>query len=275
VASWLVVGCGYVGAALAARLACAGEDVVVTRRTAAAAQELERRLGVPALQLDLAAGAPLPARALSSPFVICLAPPGAHPAAEIAQLCALAARKLVYVSSTGVYAPAAGALVDETWPIAPATASGRARAAAEAALAAHARVPYAVLRAAGIYGPGRGLSDRLRAGSYRIVGDGSGHVARIHVEDLVTAIARAATTDITGAINVADDDPAPIGTVADALAAHLGLPPPPRVPAASVDPEIAGMLTADRRIANRRLRDELGVRLRYPSWRAQLDATAS
>ena len=86
-----------------------------------------------------------------------------------------------------------------------------------------------MLRAAGIYGPGRGLVERMRAGTYRIVGDGRAHVSRIHVDDLVEAIVRAGESSATGAFNVADDDPAPIGEVADAVAAHLGLPPPPRV----------------------------------------------
>jgi len=103
-------------------------------------------------------------------------------------------------------------------------------------------------------------------------GDGTSHVGRIHVVDLVAAIVRAGATDVRGPVNVADDDPAPIGEVADAVAARLGLPPPPRVPAASVSPEVAGMLTADRRIANRRMRDELGVVLRYPSWRDGVEA---
>ena len=92
----------------------------------------------------------------------------------------------------------------------------------------------------------------------------------IHVDDLVEAIVRAGASDVAGAFNIADDDPAPIGEVADAVAAHFGLPPPPRVPASSVAPEVAGMLTADRRIANGRMKRELGVVLRYPSWRACL-----
>jgi nucleoside-diphosphate-sugar epimerase len=107
----------------------------------------------------------------------------------------------------------------------------------------------------------------MRAGTYRVVGDGRAHVSRIHVVDLVEAIVRAGTSSLAGPVNCADDDPAPIGEVADAIAARLGLPPPRRVPASTVDPEIAGMLTADRRIANGRLKNELGVVLRYPSWR--------
>jgi len=204
-------------------------------------------------------------------IVCCLAPPGPDPAGELRNLLAAAgeAARLVYVSSTGVYAPGGGAWVDETWPIAPGTASGRARALAETALAG-APVPWIALRAAGIHGPGRKLVDRIRTGTYHVVGDGTSHVSRVHVVDLVSAIVAAGASAARGFVNVADDDPAPLGEVADTLAGLLGLPPPPRVPASSVSPELAGMLTADRRIANRRLKEELGVKLRYPSWRSEL-----
>jgi nucleoside-diphosphate-sugar epimerase len=165
-----------------------------------------------------------------------------------------------------VYGPAGGAWVDESWPVAPHTRAGRARAAAEAELGRFA----VALRVAGIHGPGRGLVERIRAGTYRVIGDGSAHVSRIHVVDLVEAIVRAGRSQVAGPINIAEDDPAPIGEVADAVAAHFGLPPPPRVPADAVDPEVSGMLTADRRIANARMKNELGVVLRYPSWRRSI-----
>jgi len=276
--AWLIVGCGYTGTELARTLVAQGQaaGVVITRRDGEAARALGAALGVRGEPLDLTDPAPGAAGAAPAPpgaIVVSTAPPGGDPAAEIRALLALArgAARLVYVSSTGVYGPGHGAWVDETWPIAPITASGRARAAAEAALAG-AAVPYVALRAAGIYGPGRGLVERIRAGTYRVIGDGTSHVSRIHVVDLVAAIVAAAGSLATGAINVADDDPAPIGEVADAAAARLGMPPPPRVPAGAVSAEVAGMLTADRRITNRRLRDELGVVLRYPSWRDGLEA---
>jgi nucleoside-diphosphate-sugar epimerase len=245
-----------------------GADLTITRRTSAAAQESGEALGARGVMADLGDPATLTGMIPAESIVVCLAPPGAAPADEIRGLVAAArhARRIVYVSSTGVYAAGGGAWVDEHWPIAPITPSGAARVAAERALA-DATVPHVVLRVAGIHGPGRGLVDRLRAGTYRIVGDGSSHVSRIHVDDLAVAIVLAGRSTITGAINIADDDPAPIGEVADALAARLGVAPPPRVPASSVPAEVAGMLTADRRIANRRMRDELGVVLRYPSWR--------
>jgi len=272
-ARWMILGCGYTGTRLARTLVSNPElagDIVVTRRDREAARVLGVELGVRGVAADLAN---LGALAVTpGSIVVCAAPPGPDPAREIANVvrAARGAAKLVYISSTGVYGPGHGASVDESWPIAPITASGRARVAAEAALAG-SDVPWLALRAAGIYGPGRGLVERVRAGTYRVVGDGKSHVARIHVVDLVAAILAAAGSPVTGAVNAADDDPAPIGEVADAVAARLGLPRPPRVPVAAVSPEVAGMLTADRRISNRRLRDELGVELRYPSWRDALE----
>jgi nucleoside-diphosphate-sugar epimerase len=280
VVTWLIIGAGYTGGYLAERLVRSGEDVIVTRRQAAAATELVQSLLPPGGRLrsgrlrgvaaDLADASTLAGVIPDGAIVVCTAPPGPDPFAEMTTLVAAAhsAARIVYVSSTGVYPPAGGAWVDETWPVAPETRAGKARAAAESALGG---VGIA-LRVAGIHGPGRGLVDRIRAGTYRIVGDGMAHVSRIHVDDLVDAIVRAGTTQVLGPINVADDDPAPIGEVADAVAAHFGLPPPPRVPAHSVDAEIAGMLVADRRIVNRRMKQELGVVLRYPSWRSVLVA---
>lgn len=205
-------------------------------------------------------------------IVVCLAPPGPEPAREIEELGRISAgSRLVYVSSTAVYKPGAGAWVDESWPIEPVTAAGRARVAAEAALPRDA----VVLRVAGIYGPGRGIVARLVSGSYRIVGDGRAHVSRVHVEDLVEAIVRAGASEVTGPINIADDDPAPLGELADVIAARLGVASPPRVPVATVDPEVAGMLTADRRIANTRMKRDLGVVLRFPSLGSSLDRVVS
>jgi nucleoside-diphosphate-sugar epimerase len=267
----MIVGCGYTGTRLARALVGQGASVTITRRDPQAVAELAATLGVSGATADLARPGSLDGLVAPGAIVVCLAPPGPDPVAEIGALLHASrhARKIVYVSSTGVYAPGGGAWVDETWSLAPITPSGHARVAAEAALAA-ATVPWISLRVAGIHGPGRGLLDRIRAGTYRIVGDGSSHVSRIHVDDLVTAIVQAGTTDISGAVNIADDDPSPIGEVADAIAAMLGVRAPTRVPVDSVLAEVAGMLTADRRIANRRMKDELGVTLRYPSWRSAL-----
>lgn len=260
--TWLIIGAGYTGSALARRLIAGGEQVVVTRRSLVTAQQLAAELGCSGIALDLAVPDVI---APEGSVVVCCAPPGERPAAEAANLAALAApaRRLIYISSTGVYAPGGGAWVDEHWPLAPTTNAGIHRLEAERALPEHTLI----LRAAGIYGPGRGIADRLRAGTYRIVGDGSAHVSRIHVDDLVEAIVRGADSPLTGPVNCADDDPATIGELADALATELGVALPPRVAIETVGHEIAGMLTADRKITNARLKSELGVVLRYPSAR--------
>jgi nucleoside-diphosphate-sugar epimerase len=266
VATWVIVGCGYTGRELARRLVAeGGHELVVTRRDAAAAAAIAAELGPPVRGMALDLGRELPALPAGA-IVACLAPPGPDPAGEIARLAA-ACDRLIYVSSTGVYGAGHGAWVDESWPLAPITREGAARVAAERALPGSA----IALRAAGIYGPGRGLVDRMRAGTYRIVGDGSAHVSRIHVADLAQAIIDAgARPHVTGAINIADDSPDPIGIVADSLAAQLGVAPPPRIDPSVAGEPAAGMLLADRRIANARMKRELGVALRYPSWRDAL-----
>jgi len=255
-AQWFVIGAGYTGKRLVERLLAEGERITATRRHG----------GEGTIVLDLSR--PETVRFPTDAIVVCLAPPGGDPAGEVSRLAG--ARRLVYVSSTGVYAPGNGAWVDETWPCEPVTSLGRARMLAEAALP-----PGAIaLRVAGIHGPGRGLVDRIRAGTYRILGDGRSHVSRIHVDDLVEVIIRAGRSIVAGPVNVADDDPAPIGEVADAIASQLGVAPPERIDASIVDPEVAGMLLADRRIDNRRMTRDLCVVLRYPSWRDALAARA-
>jgi nucleoside-diphosphate-sugar epimerase len=268
---WVIIGCGYTGTYLAKVLAGEGVRLTVTSRDRDKADEAGRRIGARGAVVDLGDPASLAGVDVAGAVVACLAPPGRDPAGEIANLIAATrtAARLVYVSSTGVYRPAAGAWVDETWPLEPTTDSGRARVAAETALAG-ASIPVAILRAAGIHGPDRKLVDRIRDGTHRIIGDGTSHVSRIHVLDLVAAIVAAGTRDVTGVFNVADDDPSPIGEVADAIAARLGVALSPRVSPDSVSPEVAGMLTADRKIANARMKDTLGVTLRYRSWRDAL-----
>lgn len=266
--TWVILGAGYTGGLLAERLVRDGQSVIVTRRDAGNAAAAALALPGPARGVAMDLSRPETLVFPEDAIVVCLAPPGADPTAETQALVEATRRceRLVYVSSTGVYPPAGGQWVDESWPIAPQTRAGRARAAAEAVLPADA----ISLRVAGIHGPGRGLVERIRAGTYRIIGDGSAHVSRIHVVDLVDAIIRAGATTFAGPVNIADDDPAAIGEVADTIAARLRKPPPPRVAPESVDGEVAGMLAADRRIANTRMKDKLGVVLRYPSWRTVL-----
>jgi nucleoside-diphosphate-sugar epimerase len=251
--SWVLLGCGYTGTALVRMLPT--EQVVAVRRDVAALDGL----GVRAVAADLAGAAPLVDEGAT---VVWLVPPTAADAEVARAIAARGARRIVYVSSTGVYAPGGGARVDETWPLVE-----NARRAAERAVQ-DAGVPVVVLRPAGIYGPGRGVAARLRAGTFRVVGDGSAYTSRVHVDDLAAAIALVAERG-DGVYNVADDDPCPLAEHADTAAAMLGVPPPRRVPVDAVEPEVARMLLADRRVDASRLR-ALGWSPRYPSWRDAL-----
>ncbi len=138
-----------------------------------------------------------------------------------------------------------------------------------------AGVEAVTLRVAGIYGPGRGVPARLRAGTYRIVGEGNTFVCRVHVDDIASAaIAAGAADPLPGRVfNVCDDEPASSTEVADGAARMLGVAAPPRVALDQVSPDVATMLTANRRVSNRRLREVLGVPLRYPTWREGFPAS--
>ena len=268
-ATWVLVGCGYTGDRLARVLLARGDQVIAARRDANALAPLAA-VGVTVGRADLARPDTLAGLVPPGAIVVVLAPPGADPAAEIRALlhAAASARRIVYVSSTGVYGRGSGRWVDETAPLAPLSPAGEARVIAERTLA-EAAISHVALRVAGIWGPDRGIINHIRLGTYRVVGDGSAHVSRVHVDDLVSAITCAGDSDVTGAVNIADDDPGPIGEVADSMARALGVALPVRTPVEEVSREVAAMLTADRKIANARMK-AMGVVLRYPSWRSAL-----
>jgi nucleoside-diphosphate-sugar epimerase len=281
VTQWVLIGAGYSGTRLAQRLVAAGARVIATRQTSAGVARTASNLG-PAATVCLASlheRGSLDGLIPRGAVVVDMAPPTEGDTAAEENLVAAAARagarRLIYVSSTGVYGPGDGAWIDEDAPLAPIGALGRRRLAAESALlhaAAAAGLPAVALRAAAIYGPHRGVHARIAAGSYRVIGDGAGHVSRIHVDDLaaaVIAVAQAPSPQRT-AYNVADDEPTRSREHADAIAALLGLPPPPSIRLEEASAEARDLSTGDRRIANRRLRDELGAVLAYPTWREGL-----
>jgi len=166
--------------------------------------------------------------------------------------------------------------MDETTPVAPAAGHGIARLSAETAVletAAEHGISAVSLRVAGIYGPGRGVIERMRAGTYRIIGDGSGYVSRVHVHDLVSAIVAAATIAPLPhtTVNVADDSPCPSLEYAQHVAKRLGVEDPPIVAIDKVDARVAALVGSNRQIDNSRLKTDFAVTLRYPSWRDSVD----
>lgn len=180
-----------------------------------------------------------------------------------------------YLSTTSVYGNHDGAWVDETTQVAPGTARGQARVAAEQAWTSVARLPVHIFRLAGIYGPGRGPFSKVRNGTaQRIVKPGQ-VFSRIHVDDIAQVLHASMDRPDPGAIyNVCDDDPAPPQDVIGHAADLLGVPRPPDVDfdTATLSRMARSFYADNKRVRNDRIKTELGVALRYPDYRAGLAA---
>jgi nucleoside-diphosphate-sugar epimerase len=181
-----------------------------------------------------------------------------------------------YLSTVGVYGDHKGAWVDETTPPNPVSERSRQRLSAEDAWRAfgarsHKRVQ--IFRLAGIYGPQRSAIDRLQAGTaQRIVKPGQ-VFNRIHVDDIAAALEAAIGGRGTRQIyNVADDEPAPPQDVILFAAELLHMAPPPEI--AFKDARLSLMAKSfyveNKRVSNRRLIEDLGISLKFPSYREGL-----
>jgi len=196
---------------------------------------------------------------------------------------ALAARRnlrsVVYLSTVGVYGDHGGGWVDEQTPPAPRSERSRWRVAAEQSwqqFAARHGIPVAVLRLAGIYGPGQNALVALaRDKGRRIVKPGQ-VFNRIHVGDIAQAIDAAFARGAAGVFNLADDEPSPPADPIVFAAELMGRAPPPEIPFAQAAPSMSEMALSFwqecRRVRNDKLKRELGVTLRYPTYREGLQA---
>ena len=179
-----------------------------------------------------------------------------------------------YLSTVGVYGNAAGGFVDEATVPEPASERTRWRIAAETAWSALGRelgVPVAVLRLAGIYGPGRNAFVNLAKGTARRIIKPGQMFNRIRVEDIGRAIAAAAKTRFDGVLNVSDDEPAPPQLPIEWAARLMGIEPPPEIPfdAATFTPMALSFWGESKRVGNARLRALIGA-LTFPTYREGL-----
>lgn len=193
---------------------------------------------------------------------------------EIAKLGSL--QWIGYLSTVGVYGDQQGRWVDEGTPPKPNSARTEARAKAEQAwldFGKEIAVPVQVFRLAGIYGPGRNVFDKLRAGTARRINKDGQVFSRIHVADIASVLEASIARPRAGAIyNVADDEPAAPGDVVAYAAEIIGVTPPPEI--AFVDADLTPMARSfyegSRRISNALIKSELGVTLRFPTYREGL-----
>lgn len=183
-----------------------------------------------------------------------------------------------YLSTTGVYGDHQGGWVDENSAVQPSNARLQRRIEAEEAwlnLWRISHVPVHIFRLAGIYGPGRSAADQvLHEEAQRI--DKPGQVfSRIHVEDIARVLLASMKAPKPGRIyNVCDNEPAPSHEVVEYACELLKVEPPPLVPfeAAELSDMARSFYQSNRRVSNARIRNELGVPLKYPTYREGLQA---
>lgn len=272
---FVVIGCGYVGARLVWRLPAVA--VAVTGSAGSAERLCASGIRAVACDLDrLPAGAQLPIETRGRVLVYLAPPPGDGPTDARLRRCLAALpappSRLVYMSTTGVYGDAGGATVDEEQPPRATTDRARARLDAETAVREWCEsrgVEWVVLRVPGIYGPGRLPLERIRRGDPVIVEPEAGPGNRIHVDDLAGVCVAAATLPAARnrVYNVGDGNHASSSAYFNAVARLAGLPAPPAVSREearrSLSPAAWSYLADSRRVDTTRMREELGVKIRY------------
>jgi nucleoside-diphosphate-sugar epimerase len=178
-----------------------------------------------------------------------------------ALIAAIAPRRIVYISSTGVYGTQSE--VNEETPAEPNDEKGLARLADENWLQEFC-ADTLILRSAAIYGPGRGIHVRLREG--KLPRGAGGVVSRIHVDDLVSILEAGIESQIRGAWPVADNCPENSDEVAAWTASLMNLTLPP-------DSAAPTFPVSGRSVDARKIREMLGIALRFPSFKTGIPAS--
>jgi nucleoside-diphosphate-sugar epimerase len=277
----LIIGCGYVGLPVGAALARQGHEVFgLTRsgRSGPASQEH----GIRPLAADITRRADLDTLPAPFDWVVNTVSSNKGGLEEYRQIYLDGLRhilqwlessppkKLVHVSSTSVYGQTDGSLVKESSPAEPRGELGQVLVAAEQLLLEAARaknIPAIILRASGIYGPGRGhLFLQYLKDEARIPGRGERLVNMIHRDDLAACILTALKSGRPGEIyNASDDEPVPQIHFFRWLSETLGKNMPPFVREEDAAPRKRAL--TNKKVSNRKLRMELGCPLRYPTFR--------
>lgn len=276
-------GLGYSAEAFARRVRPLGWHVAGTARTREGTDRIVA-LGYDAVLFDGNAPAPGATDAIAAATHILVSagpdeegdPTLRHHGKDIAGAAGL--RWIGYLSTIGVYGDADGQWVDETTMPRPGSERTRRRLEAEDDWLAFGRTcgkTVQVFRLGGIYGPGRSALDDLRDGTARRIVKPGQVFNRIHVDDIAAVLEAAAEGRGRHSVyNVTDGEPSPPQDVVTHAARLLGLAPPPEIPfeGAPLSPMGRSFYAENRRVRSRRLREDLGVELRYPSYREGLAA---
>jgi nucleoside-diphosphate-sugar epimerase len=275
-----IFGLGYSGLEIARLARAAGWHIAGTCTSDEKADHL-RRDGIEAWRFDGTSAPPAAALENASHVLSTIAPGRAgDPVLRTSSGLLAEARWLGYLSTTGVYGDHGGGWVDEDTPPRPGQPRSVQRLATERAwqaLGVQGGTMVDIFRLPGIYGPGRSAIDQVNAGTARRI-DKPGQVfSRIHVEDIAGTVLLAISQEHAGAVyNVADDLPASTGDVVAFACELLGKPVPPGIPWGEAAPAMSDMARSfyaeNRRVRNDRIKKDLGVVLRYPTYREGLRA---
>jgi nucleoside-diphosphate-sugar epimerase len=187
-------------------------------------------------------------------------------------------KRLIYISTTGVYGDCGGASIDESQALQPATDRAKRRVAAETTLrtwCAARDVVLTILRAPGIYAEDRLPIERLRAQTPALRDEDDVFTNHIHAHDLANSAIHAVFQASTDVFNIVDDSDMKMGAYFDLVADHLGVPRAPRISrddaARVISPAMLSFMRESRRIQNEKMKrlliapGETTFRLRYPS----------
>lgn len=274
-----IVGCGNIGQLVADKWLEQGANVTALARSEASATTLQG-LGIKTVAGDLDRPDTLTALPLRDSVLYYFAPPSREHDGDPRIEHLLGAigpdnlpRRIVYISTSGVYGDTGGAWVDEEASPNPQTDRARRRLAAETALRRFGRergLAVIILRVGGIYGPGRLPLERLQKGLPVLNEAECGYTNRIHAEDLARiCLAAAERGEADNIYNVTDGHPGNMTQYFNAVADAMGLPRPPSVSMAEakerLTPAMLSYLTESRRMDNAKLLREFALELRYPT----------
>ena len=271
-------GLGYCADYLSAKLIKQGWQVSATCRTSEKAAVLEAS----GIRPVLLSGKKVTVTDLcKADHILISAPPeqdGSDPVLNFAEAALAALQDQInwvgYLSTTGVYGDHQGAWIDEETPAGLLSERGQRRVAAEAQWAATG-LPMHYFRLAGIYGPGRNSLRALQNGTARRVVKQGQVFSRIHLVDITRILeASMANPNAGRAYSVCDDTPAPPQDVVTYAAELMGVSPPALqdFATAELSPMARSFYGENKRIRNNRIKEELGVSLEYPDYRAGLSA---
>lgn len=278
----LIVGCGDIGLRIVARLA--GRFHIFAGVHSQAGADAARWAGATPLRVDLDHPSTLARLNGLADRVLVLAPTSPTGRSDrrvrhlLHALRYAPGRRIVYMSTTGVYGDRAGAWTDETARAQPKNERAMRRLDAERQMRTSCW-RAAVLRVPGIYAPTRLPLDRLRQGVPVPLPEQDIFTNHIHAEDLarasIAALFRAAPARVYNAV---DDSQLALGDYLDRVADHAGLPRPPRASweqlRRAAGPQRMSFLEESRRLRNTRLKRELRLRLHFPDVDAGLSAMA-